>query len=170
MTIISNSTALDRHATEAGDEAFVMRSYGKKRSEKEFSRWVVKEFSGFVSRVEPGLGGDVGNPDLLLLSEGLPCLLPIEAKLGRIKGNRLYPSEVRPAQVSWWHRYIVSGGVGALLIDCGSDGIWIVDGTYMNQWQDGYAITGGEADGAYQLNPERFTESLESFIENQLME
>lgn len=168
MTSTTPQIRPDHNAAQAGDESFVQRSYAKKRSETEFSRWFVKEFSGFACRVEPGLGGDVGNPDIMLLSDSLPTLLPIESKKGKLQGNRLYPSKVRPSQISWWHRYTVSGGIGALLVDCESDGIWIVNALYLNQWENGYLITGGEADGAYELNPANLTESIESYIENKL--
>lgn len=170
MTSFPTETTLSQSRIESGDETFVTRSYGKKRSETEFSRWAVKEFSGFACRVEPGLGSDVGNPDILVLPSSLPTLLPIEAKKGKLKGNRIYPEKVRPSQVSWWHRYLLDGGVGMLLIDCESDGIWAVNALYLREWENGYLITGGEADGAYQISTEHFTESLEAFIDTELLD
>lgn len=170
MTSFPTETTLSQSRLESGDETFVTRSYGKKRSETEFSRWAVKAYDGFAKRVEPGLGSDVGNPDIILMPEGLPALVPLESKKGKIVGNRLYPSKVRPSQIVWWHEYVLKGGIGALLIDCESDGIWAVDAAFIRDWEDGYSITGGEADGAYQLNPDAFTASVDSFLEDLLSE
>lgn len=168
MTSITPQIRPDHSAAQAGDPLAVRVTKTKGVSEREFSKWVYKNWHSFVARVEAGLGGDPGNADLFLLTEH--GMIPCELKTGRIKGNRLYSDEVRPAQIQWHSRLALEGGISILLVHT-SDGIFAVDACYLNQWEDGFAITGGEADGAYQISNEAstFSASLESFIDGILV-
>lgn len=139
-------------------------------SEQEFSTWFGKTWQGFGCRVEPGLGGDTGNPDWFIQPDCITGMVGVELKLGQIKGNRLYSDEVRPSQISWHSRLARQGGISLFLVYT-SDGIFAVDGCYANQWENGYLITGGLSDGAYQLSNEAstFSTSLETFIDQILV-
>jgi hypothetical protein len=168
MTSTTPQIRPDHRAAQAGDESFVRVTKTKGVSEREFSKWVCKNWHSFVARVEAGLGGDPGNADLFLLTEH--GLVPCELKTGRVKGGRLYSDEVRPAQIQWHSRLALEGGISFLLVHT-SDGIFAVDACYLNQWENGYSITGGEADGAYMISNEAstFSASLESFIDRVLV-
>jgi hypothetical protein len=168
MTQTTPQIRPDHSAAQAGDESFVRVTKTKGVSEREFSKWVCKNWHSFVARVEAGLGGDPGNADLFLLTEH--GMIPCELKTGRVKGGRLYSDEVRPAQIQWHSRLALEGGISFLLVHT-SDGIFAVDACYLNQWENGYNITGQEADGAYMISNEAstFSASLESFIEGVLV-
>lgn len=170
MTSFLSTTDLDRHSQESGDSTFVRAVKSKHTSEQEFKKWICdKAWDGFVTRVEPGLGGDTGNPDLFIQPDCLPGMLGIELKIGNIKGGTLYTDDVRPAQISWHSRLAQQGGISMFLVHT-PDGLFAFDGMYCNQWQDGYSISGHEANGAWQISHEAstFSASLESFIENVL--
>lgn len=158
-------------ATQAGDPLAVRTTKQKHVSEQDFKKWICdKAWKGFVTRVEPGLGGDTGNPDLFIQPDCLPGMLGIELKLGRIVGGTLYTDDVRPAQISWHSRLALQGGISMFLVHT-PDGIWAFDGLYARNWEDGYSISGHEADGAYQISQEAstFSASLESFIDGVLV-
>lgn len=172
MTSFPTETTLSLSRQEHGDETFVTRTKQRGISEREFSKWFGKNWLGFGFRIEPGLGGDVGAPDWMILPDCLPATVGVELKLGKVTGGTLYLEEVRPAQVSLHSRLAMAGGVSVLLV-WSTDGIFVIDASFINQWEDGYSISGGEADGAYALNdkdPESFSQGLDSFIEDLITE
>lgn len=81
---------------------------------------------------EPGTGSGNGYPDLQFLEPKTLRLLPIELKVGDIKGDRIFPREVRPAQVVWHYKFALAQGRAAIAV-----GIW----TDKSHWRS-YAFPG----------------------------
>jgi len=97
-------------------------------------------------------GGGVGYPDLQLLVG--PMLLPVEVKVGDLKGpsfpaykNRVFPHRIRPAQITWLHEFKQAGGLAVLLICVGERrtmDAWALvspDRDTLARWKDGYHIS-----------------------------
>jgi hypothetical protein len=77
-------------------------------SELAFKRWFVEAWDGWLVRIEPGRGGDVGVSDLMVPVDGR--LIPVELKV--FVGGQM--SEVRPSQ-KVWHRQAAKEGLVTLL-------------------------------------------------------
>jgi hypothetical protein len=79
-----------------------------KMSELQFKRWFVAAWGGWLVRIEPRMGGDVGVSDVMVPIDGI--LVPVELKLlvdGRV-------SEIRPSQ-KVWHRQAAEVGLATML-------------------------------------------------------
>lgn len=85
------------------------------RPETVFKRDVLKDWSNWHESYEPSIGSGTGYPDLQLLCPSSHRLFPLELKVGKIKGDRLFPEEVRPSQIRWHFEFNRAGGVSALL-------------------------------------------------------
>ena len=77
-------------------------------SELQFKRWFVEAWGGWLVRIEPRQGGDVGVSDLMVVVDGR--LVPVELKLWA--GDRV--SEIRASQ-KVWHRQAAGEGLVTLL-------------------------------------------------------
>ena len=82
--------------------------------ELEFKRWFRTKFAGWSETHEPRHGSAMGMPDLQLLVKG--SLLPVELKVGWVKGGRLFVSALRPAQIGWHIRFMREGGVATIVV------------------------------------------------------
>jgi hypothetical protein len=81
------------------------------REEGKYKSWIVKKSGVWVTKFEPGFGGDFGVPDLgFLVGEKWQFL---ELKIGEIFGGKLKCSEIRPSQFSWHRNFRLAGGRSA---------------------------------------------------------
>lgn len=76
--------------------------------ELQFKRWFVAAWGGWLVRIEPRQGGDVGVSDVMVPVDGR--LVPVELKLW--VGGRV--SEIRPSQ-KVWHRQAREAGLVTML-------------------------------------------------------
>lgn len=113
-------------------------------SEREIQSAFRSQWDGWCSTVEFGVGGTLGFPDLHVLVGKRALWLPIELKLGELKGGVVLPREVRPAQVKWHTQYREAGGRSLLVIGTknGDDDFtyWAVDTKYIRLWTSGFVV------------------------------
>lgn len=121
---------------------------GKVKDETRYKRKVRTHYeqAGHWSEAyEPAMGSGTGYPDIQLLSP-LKVLLPAELKVGDIKGDRVFPREVRGDQVVWARNFYRYGGISIMMIGVErvkDSNIWdtyAVTGDKMLDWKLGYAI------------------------------
>jgi hypothetical protein len=92
------------------------------KSETKFKRWFLGQWKGWSESYEPRAGSGMGIPDIQLLVGSK--LLPVECKVGEwVRGN-LMVSEIRPAQISWHHRFQAAGGRSCFVVGVDDDGKW----------------------------------------------
>lgn len=72
---------------------------------------------GWSEAYEPRRGSGTGMPDVQVLLDDI--LLPVELKLGEVKGDRIFASDFQPAQVSWHTKFHLAGGRAIFLV-----GLW----------------------------------------------
>lgn len=97
-----------------------------------------EKFLGWSCKLEPGLGATVGVPDVLSLVGG--HLELFELKVGWLEGNRLFCSEIRPAQVVWHKKLALAGGRSFLVIGV-KEARWkffAVRGSSISGWKNGF--------------------------------
>jgi hypothetical protein len=93
---------------------------------------------------EPARGSGVGYPDLQFLVCGI--LVPVELKKGRLKGERIYPMNVRPSQIAWLHNFNKAGGRAFLLVCTGEPSrmsAWAIpsiDREVTSKWKQGWLV------------------------------
>ena len=132
-------------------------------SERKFQNFVKKAWFGFSTQLHPGIGSDRGVPDLLLLSD--MGLIPVELKIGKIEGGKLWSSEVRPSQLGWHSRLAAAGGISVFFIGVFEDNTWrifAVDSLKMTQWETAGFQVGKTA---IELNPEHLNSEFQNFLE-----
>jgi hypothetical protein len=117
----------------------------KANSEAAFSKFVCDNYDLWHERIEPSRGMHVGIPDLLLMTHDFG-IVPTELKIGTLSDNRLWTSEVRPAQIQWHNNFALknqeTGAMSAFLVGVPSGKAWRVfafNGLLANQWEDGYS-------------------------------
>lgn len=138
----------------------------KQNNERAFQRYIrdtVSKEGGWSSGLHPGLGSDVGIPDLLLATD-FCGILPTELKVGTIDYNILKSSAIRPSQISWHLRLTNHGQLSCILIGVPEKARWrvfAVDGIFANKVRDGFVI-GKEA---IELDPRFFTTELNDWAE-----
>ena len=82
------------------------------RSERGFQRALLKNYLGWAESFHPFCWSKTGIPDVMFLYDG--ALLPVELKIGKIVGEWLFISDVRPSQIRWakefrkcwWHQCV----------------------------------------------------------------
>jgi hypothetical protein len=97
-------------------------------SETDLKRYLAQQLNsppGFVFSVEAARGGTVGCPDVFLLVHSAKLLLPIEVKPAEVRSD-LFPSRIRPAQISWHDRFARAGGRARFAFGEPFNGGWIV--------------------------------------------
>lgn len=83
--------------------------------ELEFKRWVRSKYKGWSAAFGPGMGGEVGTPDICL--GGLNgTIVWLELKIGKIVDEAIFLSEIRPIQYQWMWRLRKAGGLGGFLV------------------------------------------------------
>ena len=92
------------------------------RSERGFQRELLKNYPGWAASFHPSFGSKTGIPDAMFLFNG--SLLPIELKIGKVAGDWLFISDVRPSQIRWAKEFRKCGGTSAFLCGVIEDGAW----------------------------------------------
>ena len=92
------------------------------RSERGFQRELLKNCIGWADSFHPSSGSKTGIPDVTFLYDGV--LLPVELKIGKIVGEWLFISDVRPSQIRWAKEFRKAGGRSAFLCGVIEDGKW----------------------------------------------
>jgi len=111
------------------------------RDERGFARAIRsawKASGGWVGQYHPGLGASTGQPDLQFLVDlGLQVkvMVPVELKVGVVRGRRLCVSPVRPAQIRWAREFRSAGGKSGFLA-----GVAIEGSSKAQAWRWGAAI------------------------------
>lgn len=80
-------------------------------------------------------------PDMQILAK--LKLLPIELKVGEVRNDRLFPEEVRPAQVSWHERFYRAGGYALVIVGVSCAKGWYAWAMPLGKivtWRDGWPI------------------------------
>lgn len=106
---------------------------GELGQETTFKNWFRDQYGGWSEVYEPRRGSGVGMPDVQILwkpdGSTNPQLLPIEMKVGKIEGGRLFVERVEPAQPSWHLRFWEAGGYSVFLV-----GVPIYSGSKIVGW------------------------------------
>ena len=93
-------------------------SRDNQKLEREFQNFIkdtLKAEGGYFSQLHPGMGSDLGIPDLLLAVDSVG-ILPTELKVGTIDGDELTSSNVRIGQVIWHEKITDHGYLSCVLI------------------------------------------------------
>ncbi len=117
-------------------------------SERELQTWFKANWHGWVSQFHPGLGSDLGCPDLfVLLNSG--NVTPVELKIGSLNGEgRLYTKEIRPSQIRWHSGLAMAGGISLIVCGIWSGDRWRVfgiNGADASKWDEDGFLVGSEA-------------------------
>lgn len=121
----------------------------KVKDETRYKRKVREKFADFglwTEAYEPAMGSGTGYPDIQVLGK---CrrILPIELKVGEIKGGRLFPREVRGDQVVWHRKFSRFGGISCCFIGVETPkysenwATYAVSGAQMLDWKAGYDLS-----------------------------
>lgn len=116
------------------------------RPETKYRKWTIDRYTHWSELYEPGLGSGIGYPDTQLLCPSFFRLLPLEFKVGEIRGQTLFTEEVRPSQIKWHYTFGSKGGVSALIVgvkcDKGYDG-YVINGKELfdRDWTKGWAVS-----------------------------
>ena len=139
-----------------------MHQYKIQPDERAFQKWVKQNFLGWQTQLHPGLGSDVGIPDLLLLTPS--GYLPVEIKIGMIEDGILWSKEIRPAQIKWHTGVANAGGDSIFLIGVWSGSYWrafVVSGADCRLWDNpGYKI----GIDAIEINPDSLTTGIYDYV------
>lgn len=92
--------------------------------EKDVLDELKKRWLGNLDRIEQANGSSCGFPDLLLYVYGtensykmeIGKLVPVEAKRGWLREDRLRIDQIRPSQVSWHTRFALAKGNSFFLV------------------------------------------------------
>jgi hypothetical protein len=109
-----------------------------------YKRQLVKVLGVWCETYEPGHGSGVGYPDLQALALGR--LVPIEVKVGAVWEGRLFPSRIRPSQISWHHDFMIAGGKAFFVVCFGKKDLmnaWALpacDRSSLSRWKDGWSL------------------------------
>jgi hypothetical protein len=140
----------------------------KPNSEREFQNFIkdtLKQQGCWSSQLHPGLGSDVGIPDLLTACDSVG-IVPIELKIGTVENNTIvWSSTVRPSQVAWHYKVTSHGWPSAVLIGVPVGKSWdvyIVEGSKANMVRDGLHI----GKDTHKLDTRVFADSLSSWAED----
>lgn len=80
-----------------------------KKLEQDHRATFRKLWHGWITTIQPNLGGSIGIPDIMIMAHP-PQIVPIEAKRGTIVNGRLVCEEIRPNQVQWHTTFAIEGG------------------------------------------------------------
>lgn len=141
----------------------------KIHNERDFQNFIkdtVKSEGSWYSQLHPGMGSDVGVPDLLLAVDSVG-ILPSELKIGSIdKDNRtIWSRAIRPAQIAWHTRLTGHGYLSCVLIGVHEGGRWrifVVDGMSSSKCKDGFTID----KDAKEIDPRFFTAEIDQWAED----
>lgn len=136
----------------------------KQPLEEDFRKDFIKQYTGWIERIEPGLGMNPGIPDLIAMTD--IGLVWIELKVGSLVENVLYTEEIRPAQVSWHFRFH-NKNKGRCPVTLVATGVWtgkswrvfVIEGDKIMNWEEGF-----ETHNLKELRFQELTEDLETFV------
>lgn len=117
----------------------------KVKDETRYKRKMRENYPHWSESYEPAMGSGTGYPDIQLLSPR-KVLLPIELKVGEVRGDRIFPREVRPDQVVWHHNFSRFGGIAVCAIgferEYGSNkwDTYAILGQKVIDWREGYNL------------------------------
>ncbi len=100
---------------------------------------------GWSESYEPGRGSGVGYPDLQFLADGI--LIPVEVKIGRESGCRIFSERIRPSQIQWHHEFQEAGGDSFVFVCFGSGAefrAWAIPKPtrdITSQWRNGWEVS-----------------------------
>lgn len=124
-------------------------STDNKKLERELQNFIkdtIRSQGGYFSQLHPGLGSDLGIPDLLIGVDSVG-ILPAEIKIGSIEGKELTSSKVRLSQEMWHQKVDDHGyfscfliGVPTIIGKKKSWDIYAVPGSYANIINDGIKV------------------------------
>lgn len=132
--------------------------------ERKFQKFVKTKWNGYSIQLHPGIGSDVGIPDLFLgYSSGL---IPCELKIGSLSDNFLRTTEVRPSQIAWHFRHANAGYESIFLVGVPQPEnnwrLFVIDGLTIQGWDsDGFEIN----KDTFEINIQNFQSEIEDFIE-----
>lgn len=137
-----------------------------KQNERAFQNFLRDHISaegGWSSNLHPGIGSDIGIPDMLIATESVG-LLPAELKIGTIDEDNktLWSRSIRPAQIQWHLRLTSHGYISCILIGVPtgkSFRIFAIDGVNAAKVKDGFII--GEE--ATEIDPRFFTTEIDQW-------
>lgn len=111
-------------------------------NELQFKRWFRSNFEGWSEAYEPRKGGGIGVADIQIAVDRQ--LVPIELKVGSIIKDRLFPEDVRPAQIGWHHRLADAGIASAFVVGVTSGpviwGIYAFRPDQIISWRAGFQV------------------------------
>jgi hypothetical protein len=136
--------------------------------EKSFRSWFKLVWRGWIDTYEPTTGTGFGFPDCQIVVD---CyLFPIELKVGDLSedATRIFPREVRPAQISWHRRFAKHEGAHSILLIGAytAQGDWLafaVSGERARAWSKGYKV-GSEAILINGPTPASFHDQLLTYV------
>ena len=130
--------------------------------ERDFQNWLKQNYFGWHTQVHPGIGCDVGVPDLILLTPS--GLLPVEVKIGMLEDQILWSKEIRPSQIRWHESLANAGGDSIFIVGVWADNFWrvfVVDSRDAHLWDTSGFRIGIEA---IELNPDSLTSGITDFV------
>lgn len=140
----------------------------KQTNERAFQNFVkdsIKKEGSWVSQLHPGLGSDIGIPDLITATESVN-LLPMELKIGSIEDNKiLWSSAIRPSQIAWHVNLTSHGYPSSILVGVPVNKTWrifIVDGSLAAGCRDGWLI----GKDARELDVRFFTTEIDAWADD----
>ncbi len=123
--------------------------------EKEFQKWLRRQWKDWSGSVEYAVGGDAGFADMLLMHKskkqpGLPLMIPAEIKVALFDNGLLVSQDVRAAQIGWHNAVWSAGGKSIFLFGVrikrrSNDwAVYVRLGNDVSGWKDGWAIGGND--------------------------
>ena len=94
------------------------------KNETSLRKWLRQVLpSGITCFTQPGLGGTVGQPDVLVIVQPTGLLAPIELKVAQaLPSGNLRPLRLQPVQIAWHARHAQVGGRSFLLLGVPGEG------------------------------------------------
>lgn len=92
-------------------------------NETKFKNWLRSSYIGWSCSFGPGVGGEAGTPDVMLLGKDSTALF-LELKIGKVSDDMLWLSEIRPVQFQWMWKFQRAGGAGSFLVGVYQKGVW----------------------------------------------
>lgn len=119
------------------------------KNETALRKWLRASLpSGVCTFTQPGLGGTVGQPDVLVIVQPSGLLAPIELKVAEpLSNGRLRPHRILPVQIAWHDAHSRAGGCSFVLLGVPGDEdgqweCWLLDhcrAEVLSGWRRGFS-------------------------------